>query len=124
MTGTNHTIRIRREAPRRLVFEVLASTGTLLARSAPFATICKLEAGLSVLTAAARGAETAVVVSSGSTTSLSPGGRRSRVVLEGELRPVQQRELLAGILEAAVVDDRRESERRADLSGPLCDLTD
>jgi hypothetical protein len=123
VTGTSHTIRIRKEAPRRLVFEVLASTGTLLARSTPFATICKLEAGLSVLTAAARAPET-VVVSSGSTTSVSPGGRRSRVVLEGELRPGQQRELLSGILEAAVVDDRPESERRADLSGPLCDLTD
>lgn len=124
MTGTKHTIRIKKEAPRRLVFEVLTSTGTLLARSTPFATICKLEAGLSILTAAARGPETPVVVVAGTTTSVTPGGRRSRVVLEGELRSARQRQLLAGILEAAVLDDRPESERRADLSGPLCDLTD
>lgn len=124
MTGTRHTIRIKKEAPRRLVFEVLDSTSTLLARSAPFTTICKMEAGLSVLTAAARRPETAVVLNSGSTTSVTPGGRRSRVVLEGELHPGRQRQLLAGILDAAVVDDRPESERRADLSGPLCDLTD
>jgi hypothetical protein len=124
LSRTKHTVRIKKEAPRRLVFEVLASTGTLLARSTPFATICKLEAGLSVLTAAARGPEAAVVVNSGSTTSVTPGGRRSRVVLEGELHPGRQRQLLAGILDATVVDDRPESERRADLSGPLCVLTD
>jgi hypothetical protein len=122
--GTRHTIRIKKEAPRRLVFEVLDSTGTFLARSTPLTTICKLEARLSVLTAAARGPEAAVVVNSGRTTSVTPGGRRSRVVLEGELHPDRQRDLLAGIQDAAVVDHRPESERRADLSGPLCDLTD
>ncbi len=124
MTATKHTIRIKKQATRRLVFEVQGSTGALLARSTPFTSICKLEAGLSVLTAAARESESAIISVDDNTTSVTPAGRRSRVLLEGKLPPEHRRVLFAGILEAVVVDDRPPNERRDDLSGPLCVLTD
>jgi len=119
-----HTVRIKKEAPRRLVFEVVSATGALLARSAPFVSICKLEAGLSILTAAARGAESAVVNIDGNNTSVAPAGQRSRVLLEGNLHPEHRRVLFAGITEAVVIDARPPKERRDDLSGPLCGLID
>jgi hypothetical protein len=122
VTATRHTIRIKREAPGCLRFEVLGSTGTLLARSTPYASICKLEAGLSVLTALARESETVVIRFDGNTTSVIPVGRRSRVILEGELHPAQRRVLFAGIPDAVVVDERPQKDRRSDLSGPLCAL--
>ncbi len=124
MTASKHTIRIKKQATRRLVFEVQDSTGALLARSTPFTSICKLEAGLSVLTAAARESEAAIISVDDNTTSVTPGGRRSRVLLEGKLLPESRRVLLAGVLEAVVVDDRPPNERRIDLSGPVCALTD
>lgn len=124
MTATKQTIRIKKDAPHQLVFEVLDSTGALLARSTPFPSICKLEGGLAVLVAAARKAETAVITIDVSTTTVTPAGRRSRVRLEGALRPEHRRALFGGILEAVVVDDRPPHERRSDLSGPLCELTD
>lgn len=39
MQLTPHTIRIVKEASRRLQFEVLSSNGALLVRSTPYATI-------------------------------------------------------------------------------------
>jgi hypothetical protein len=122
--ATKQTIRIKREAPHHLVFEVLDSTGTSLARSTPFASICKLEGGLAVLVAAARKAETAVINIDGSTTSVITAGRSSRMRLGGTLSPEHRRVLFGGILEEVVVDDRLPHERRSDLSGPLCELTD
>jgi hypothetical protein len=124
MTETNQTIRIKKGAPRHLVFEVLDSKGALLARSTPFASICKLEAGLALLVAAARESEAAVINIDGSTTSVTPADRRTRVRFEGTVPPERLRVLFNGLLEAVVVDDRSPSERRKDLSGVLCDLTD
>jgi hypothetical protein len=119
-----HTIRIKKEAPRRLVFEVLSPSGTLLARSATFASICKLEAALSLLTAAGPAIESAAFGTEGETTWVRPGTRRSRMALEGSLPANRVAQLLTGIPSASVVDDRPPSERRADLSGRRCDLTD
>ncbi len=38
------TIRIKKDAPHHLMFEMLDSTETLLVRSKPFASICKMGA--------------------------------------------------------------------------------
>lgn len=122
MQAISHTIRIKKDAPRCLVFEVMSWSGALLARSAPYASICKLEVGLTVLRAAAEAAEAATIDTDGSTTWVRPGGRRSRVALEGRLAADRISQLLAGLPLAAVVDDRPPSERRADLSGRLCDI--
>ncbi|MFT3953795.1 MAG: hypothetical protein QM722_05185 [Piscinibacter sp.] len=122
MTEFSHTIRIKKDAPRCLVFEVASSSGGLLARSAPYASICKLEAGLTVLRAAAESAEAAAVETDGATTWVRPGDRRSRVALKGMLSTDLVAQVLAGLPSAVIVDDRPPSERRADLSGQFCDL--
>lgn len=118
-----HIVRIKKDAPRRLVFEIENSQGVLLARSASYTSICKLEAGLSVLTAAADKAEHAAINTDGETTWVRPEGRRTRVALDGQLGADLIAQVLLGVPSAMVIDDRPASERRADLSGQLCDLT-
>ena len=122
MTPAPCTIRIKKDATRRLVFEVVDRAGLLLARSAPYSSICKLEAGLATLLAAGREADTSVVYRGDTATAIGPVGRRSRVRLMSELSPSRIREILASLPEAVVSDERSPSERRYDLSGWLCDL--
>ncbi|MEI8304080.1 MAG: hypothetical protein WCG13_12385 [Burkholderiales bacterium] len=121
---TKYAIRTKKTAPCRLVFEVLTSTETLLVRSARFVPIRKPKAGSSVLTSAARDSEMGVTKFHVNTVSLTPRWRRGRVILEGELHPDDRWGLLEGISEAFAVDERPQNERREDLSGLLCDLTD
>jgi hypothetical protein len=118
-----HTIRIKKEATRRLVFEVLNSTGELMARSTSFDSICKREDGLSTLMAAARANEVVTINFDGTVTSLTAAGRKSRVLHEGELHRELASVLLAGILDAVVADHRPTMGRRSDLGGPLSAVT-
>ncbi len=122
MPAMAHTIRIKKDAPHGLVFEVASSSGTLLARSNPYISICKLEAALSVLTAAAKAAKAVSIDTDGHTTWVTPGGRKSRVALEGGLSDDRVTHLLMGVASATVIDDRPPEARRSDLSGRLCDL--
>lgn len=124
MQSMAHTVRIKKDAPRSLVFEVMNASGRLIARSAPYTSICKLEAGLATLTASAEAPESAVVNSDGHITWVRAATRRSRVALEGLLLHDVVAELLMGLPSAVVVDARPPHERRTDLTGPLCDLSD
>jgi hypothetical protein len=119
-----HTVRIKKNAPRCLYFEVASASGNLIVRSTPYTSICKLETGLAGLTATAATPESVVVNSDGSTTWIGTTTRRSHVALEGLLSHGDVAELLAGLPSAIVVDARPSHERRADLTGPLCNLSD
>lgn len=122
MTSAPYTVRIKKDATRRLVFEVVDGEGSLLARSAPYSSICKLEAGLALLIAAGQDAGRAVIDRGEIATAIGPGGRRGRVRVTGDLSPNRIREILASLPEAVVSDDRSPGERRYELSGRLCDL--
>lgn len=117
-----HTIRIKKGGPRSLHFEVDSGAGRGIATSASFDTICLLEAGLSVLVQAAQSPSSVAVEFGAGTTSLGPSKRRMRVRFVGHLDADGIREVLAGALTAVVVDERPSSQRRANLSGRLCDL--
>ena len=122
MTPEPCAIRIKKDAARRLVFEVLDGTGSLLARSAPYPSICKLEAGLAMLMAAAQESDRAVIDRGDSSTAIGPVGRRGRVHVQGNLSRGRIQKLLASVPKAVVRDERSAGERRYDLSGPLCHL--
>jgi hypothetical protein len=122
MRAPSHTIRIKKHAPHGLIFDVLDPHGALLARSAPYSSICKLEAALDVLRVAAASAESPSVEFKSDFTWLKPRGRRSRVALAGSLPSDHIAYLLIGLRSASVIDDRAPNERRADTSGQLCDL--
>ena len=91
-------------------------------RPGPGDTICRLETGWATLTAAAQSAQSAVVERDARTTSLVPGARRSRVRFVGDLSDDEVRDLLSGAGTAKVVDERPAGQRRANLTGRLCDL--
>lgn len=100
-------------------FEVRDSDGRTLATSAPFATICRLEAALATLAGAA--AEEWKVAAS-LTGSVITVGRRKVHLRE----PLAQAEVATVIHAAAIArieDLRPANRRRQDLSGLRCDLS-
>jgi len=118
-----HRVLIKKRASRCLVFEVQNSNGRLLARSRPYTTICTLEASLSVLTAAAHAGHRVEHSEGDRTTFVMPVSSRRRVELEGPLQPGAVADLLEGLPAALIVDERPAAERRSDLSGRLCELS-
>lgn len=123
MRNVGVRVLIKKLAPRCLVFEVVDGAGKLLARSLPYTTICKLEAGLSVLSAAAESAHRTEFADDEPTTWVMPAVGRRRVALEGRHGSDALVQLLQGIPQAELVDERPAAERRTDLSGQLCELT-
>jgi hypothetical protein len=118
----HHTLRIKKDDRRRLVLEVVSSSGALLARTTPYPTICKLEVGLSVLAEAAEAAGTVTFDEDNQVTRVGPRSRRTRIALEGRVEPSDVLQMLEGIPSSLVVDERSPSERRFELSGRLQDL--
>ena len=117
-----HTIRIEKGGRRGLHFEVNSGAAREIATSTSSDTICRLETGLSILFQAARSPSSAAVELNVDTTSVGPSKRRKRVRFVGHFDADGIRKLLAGALTAIVVDERPADQRRADLSGRLCDL--
>jgi hypothetical protein len=117
-----HTFRIKKGGPRQLYFLVEHGAGHQIATSETFATICKLEAGLAVLLEAAQSPESVVIEHDAEVTSLGSAGRRARVRFRGRLTDDGISGLLRGAMTAALIDERPDGRRRADLSGPLCDF--
>jgi len=117
-----HTIRIKKRGPRDLYFDVESATGHRIAISSPFDTICRLESGLAALVAAAQRPDRAVVERSDQTTSIGSSTGRRRVRFVGCVEDTSVRELLSGAVTARVADERPDGQRRADLSGRLCEL--
>lgn len=101
-------------------FEVRDPDGRALATSAPFASICRLEAALATLAGAAAQEWKVATLP---TCSVVTVGRRKVQLRE----PLAQAEVAAVIHAAAVarIEDRRPANRRRqDLSGLRCDLSD
>jgi hypothetical protein len=117
-----HTFRIKKGGPRQLYFLVDRGADHQIATSETFDTICKLEAGLAVLLEAAKSSGTVVVERDAELTSLGSDGRRLRVRFRGRLDDDGVRELLRGAMTATLIDERPNGQRRADLSGRLCEL--
>lgn len=118
-----HTIRIKKGCPRNLYFLVDRGAGHQIATSAAFDTICKLESGLAVLFEAALSPPESVVVDrNGEATCLGPTARRMRIRFVGRLEDDGIRELPVGAATGTVIVERPAGQRRADLSGPLCEL--
>lgn len=100
-------------------FEVRGPDGRSLATSAPFATICRLEAALATLAGAAAQDWKVATLPTGSVVSV---GRRKVQLRE----PLSQAEVATVINAAAVArieDLRPANRRRQDLSGLRCDLS-
>lgn len=116
------TIRVKRRGPQDLYFEVATGAGDPIATSSRFETICRLESGLAVLIAAAQNPERAVMEGDDETTSIGSSSNRKRVQFVGRLTNTLVLDLLSGVDKASVVDERPASQRRADLSGRLCEL--
>jgi hypothetical protein len=102
------------------VFDVVDDAGTMLVSSAPYRTICKLEAGLRVLLDAARAPYDAAIKLIPGAFDIRPSQRRSRVLLSGALPVNSVRAMLSALSEVEVVDARLPTERRIALSGRLC----
>lgn len=117
-----HTFRIKKGGPRQLYFLVDRGAGHRIATSETFDTICKLESGLAVLLKAAQSPESVVVERDAEVTSLGSAGRRMRVRFRGCLDDDGVRALLRGAMTATLIDERPNGQRRADLSGRLCEL--
>lgn len=117
-----HSFRIRKVGPRQLCFLVDRGADHPVATSQTFDSICKLESGLAVLLEAARSPESVVVERDAEVTSLGAIGRRMRVRFRGHLDDDGVRELLRGVMTATLIDERPNGQRRADLSGRLCEF--
>jgi hypothetical protein len=122
VTPTTQTIRIKRRGPRGLYFDIEDHAGQRFATSSPFDTICRLESGLAVLIQAAQKPHVAVVERDDRSTSIRVGSTRKRVHFIGRLTDSSVHDLLTGIDTAMVMDERPANQRRADLSGRLCEL--
>jgi hypothetical protein len=117
-----HTFRIKRDGPRQLYFLVDRDADHRIATSESFDTICKLESGLALLLEAAKSPKLVVVERDAEVTSLGSPGRRTRVRFRGRLDDDAVGELLRGAMTAALIDEQLNGQRRADLSGRLCEL--
>ena len=117
-----HTFRIKKGGARQLYFLVDRGADHPVATSQTFDTICKLESGLAVLLEAAKSPESVVVERDADVTSLGSIGRRMRVRFRGHLDDDGIRELLQGVTTATLIDERPNGQRRADLSGRLCEF--
>ena len=117
-----HTFRIKKSGARQLYFLVDRGADHPVATSQTFDTICKLESGLAVLLEAAKSPESVVVERDAEVTSLGSIGRRMRVRFRGHLDNDGVRGLLRGVMTATLIDERPNGQRRADLSGRLCEL--
>ena len=117
-----HTFRIKKGSPRQLFVLVDRDADHRIATSETFYTICKLESGLAVLLEATKSPESVVVERGTEVTSLGSAARRMRVRFRGRLDDDGVRELLRGAMTAALIDERPNGQRRADLSGRLCEL--
>jgi hypothetical protein len=117
-----HTFRIKKDGPRKLYFLVDLGAGHGVATSETFDTICKLESSLAFLLEVAQSPESVVVERDAEVTKLGSAARRTRVRFRGHLDDDAVRELLRHAMTAALIDDRPAWQRRADLSGRLCEL--
>lgn len=118
----NSTIRIKRSGPGKLYFEVYVDGAIPVLTSAYYSSICKMEAGLTLLFAAASSPNDLLVEPNIDGTRVGLKDRRGRVPFVGRLAESLVQRAMCTIASAEVVDDRPPEQRRTDLSGSLCDL--
>jgi hypothetical protein len=116
------TIRIKRSGPGKLFFEVHSEGAIPALTSAHYSTICKMEAGLALLFAAARSPGALRMEPDEGAMRIGLKGKRGRVTFVGQLSESMVQIVMPTIASAHVIDDRPPEQRRADLSGRLCDL--
>ena len=117
-----NTIRIKRAGPRALYFDLARGAGQTPATGTVYETICRLEAGLSLLYQACQAPTSAVVYRDAETTSMRPTGRRGRVRLVGRLNDDHARELFQVANTAIMIHERPVAQRHTEMSGRLCGL--
>lgn len=118
----NSTIRIKRSGRGKLYFEVYVEGASPVLASGHYSSICKMEAGLALLFAAASSPDDLLVESDEEATRVGLRGKRGRVPFVGRLAETMVRRAICTIASAQVVDDRPPEQRRTDLSGSLCDI--
>lgn len=122
LPSMERTFRIKECGTRQLFPLVDHDADHRIATSETFDTICMLESGLAVLLEAAKSPESVVVERDAEVTSLGSAAPRTRVRFRGRLDDDGVRELLQGAMTATLIDERPNGQRRADLSGRLCEL--
>lgn len=118
------TIRIKRSGPGRLLFEIHVDGATPLLTSAHYSSICKMEAGLALLVAAARSPSDLLVEPAADTVKVGLKDKRGRVTFVGQVSETLVQGAMSTIASAQVIDERPPERRRTALSGRLCDLHD
>lgn len=113
-------VRIRSSNAGHVHFEVRGRAGEVLATSAPYPTICRLEAALATMRVAG-GAAWRSTPSSSDETLLQVG--RRRVSLQGTLTDDKVQLVIQAVAGARILDDRPEARRRQDLTGLRCDFS-
>jgi len=113
------TIRVRFDPADKLVFDIEVEAGQASIRSAQFRSICRLESALGLLHRLSESSAAPGVFRKLEATGLSEDGRRAQVTLQATLSAEQVAALLAQLNSARVVDERPETRRRSDVSGPL-----
>jgi hypothetical protein len=115
------TVRVY-NSPSGVRFEIIDPKGSTVARSIEYRTICKLEDGLRSLYKISARFETVVINNSGGMTLLSSNAIRCRLNLSTVTSIDQFSQELKCIPNAQVRDDRDQSRKRTNLSGPLKSL--
>lgn len=116
------TIRIKRSGPGKVFFEVHAEGAIPVLTSAHYRTICKMEAGLALLFAAAHSPSALLIEPGEDAMRIGLKNKRGRVTFDGQLSESMVQSAMSTIASAQVIDDRPPERRRTDLSGRLCDL--
>lgn len=115
------TVRVY-NSPNGIRFEIIDPKGSTFARSIEYRTICKLEDALRSLYKITAKPGAAVINDSGVMTLLSSNAVRCRLNLSTVTSIDQFSKGLECIPNAQVRDDRDQSRKRTDLSGPLKSL--
>lgn len=100
-------------------FEIIDPKGSTVARSIEYRTICKLEDGLRSLYKIAAKPGAAAITDSGVLTLVASNATRCRLNLSTVTSIDQFSQGLKCIPNAQVRDDRDQSRKRTNLSGPL-----
>lgn len=115
------SITIRGGEGGALLFDVRDSAGAVLVTCGPFATICRLEAALAAMGAAA-GLPWQSAHEHSEETVLRVGRRKIR--LQGKLTESVVQLALQAVADGRIIDERPPARRRHDLTGRRCDLSD
>lgn len=116
------TLRVMNGDDARPYFSVTLPRAGKAVKSTPYQSICKLEEAVRrLMHLSTSGSEVRTIYGDGTTVVRGESLRHS-VRLQGDVSREDAMELLDGIANADVVDQRPSGRRRTDLTGPACSL--